>query len=426
MSSHPVLRLVVVALIALVALIQPRQALGQATPVASASTLDLPAIVLTPADLLEIGLSGFERKGNGDLRRFDDYVAARAEFLNMDPAALEQLLTEAGWQAGFVTNLALATEPGNPDSPESAVVFTAVHAYADAEGAALAYEGNYDYSGVTGASVDADIGPADTVGDSSFMVRTIGTPEPEMGPSDEIALIVRVDRLITSVGIIRYGLTEADLASPVPVDETAMSQVQAMADLVMARMQDALAMETPGLFPRVARFGGDTPLAFESEGYRLIRGTVPPYYGGFEDDFPSMAAGGEFQAAYELNQALASPAEPFFLVRLFAFDSEDAASAFLATREAEPFESGELVEGVLDDVAPGGVLTAYVFQPSPDFSVEGYAAYFAVGSTVAFVLIEGPTRPSDAVITELVATQLACLESPDPCAPILPPAELMA
>src|SRR5688572_13757226 len=169
MTARVLKRLMIAIMIGLITIGQPGLAAAQATPVASLNDVDLPAIVLTPADLEAIGLPGFGRKGNGDLRRFDDYVASRAEFLNMEPAELEQLLTEAGWQAGYVTNLVLPSEPGNPESRESAIAFTAVHAYADADGATLAFAGNYDYSGVTSATVDRGIGPTDTVGDASFM-----------------------------------------------------------------------------------------------------------------------------------------------------------------------------------------------------------------------------------------------------------------
>jgi hypothetical protein len=421
MTARSLHRLVIAVMAGLIALAQPGWAHAQATPVAALNDVDLAAIVLTPADLEEIGLAGFERKANGVLRRFDDYVVSRARFLNMEPAELGQLLTEAGWQAGYATNLGLPSEPGNPESQELAIAFTAVHAYADADGARMALAGNYDYSGVTTASVDRGVGPADTVGDASFMTRTLGTPEPEMGPSDEIALTMRVDRLIASVGLIRYGLTEADLASPVPVDDAAIGQVQTLATLVEARMGEALSQETPRLFNRLVRFGDDAPIAFETEGYRLIRGTIPPYYGGFEDDFPPLAETAGLEAAYELNQALAAAGDPFLLIRLFEFGAPQAATDFLAAQQAAPFNGGEPVEGVLDEITPANALGAYAFEIEPGVTVEGYAAWVAVDATVALVLIEGQTRPADVVITELVAAQVDCLERAEPCSSVVPP-----
>jgi hypothetical protein len=170
------------------------------------------------------------------------------------------------------------------------------------------------------------------------------------------------------------------------------------------------------------RLGGSADLVFSSEGYRLIRGSIPPYYGGFEDDFPGLAAEFDFEAVYEVNQAIAAPTEPFYAARLFSFATDTDAAAFVEAQREEPFEGGEIVEGVLD----AGMLVAYEARPFPDLTVQGYAAYVAVGSTVAWVLVEGPERPAESVIGELVAAQVACLEADGPCQPINPPPALVA
>src|SRR5687767_7297363 len=127
------LRLLLLTLVVALTVPVPIAARQAATPLAAGTDLDLAAIVLTPDDLAPLGLTGFERKGNGDPRTFADYVAGRAEYLNKDPEELEQILTDAGWQAGYTTNLGKPTEPGNPESVESAIVFTSAFAYTDAE-----------------------------------------------------------------------------------------------------------------------------------------------------------------------------------------------------------------------------------------------------------------------------------------------------
>jgi hypothetical protein len=415
------LRLILLALVLALTVRVPGAARQAATPVAAGTGLDLASIVLTPDDLAPVGLTGFERKGNGDPRAFADYVAGRADYLNKDPDELEQILTDAGWQAGYTTNLGKPTEPGNPESVESAIVFISVFAYADADGAATGYDVNRDYSGVTNATIDTMLAPEDTLGDASFTVRTLGDFDPEAGPSDEVAIVLRVDRLVAAVGIITFGLTEADLATPAPVDPGSVEQVQALAEIVAGRMSDALAGTTPGLFPKSLRLGGSADLVFVSEGYRLIRGSIPPYYGGFEDDFPDLAAEFDFEAVYEINQAISAPTEPFYVQRLYAFATDAEAEAFVETRRAQPLEGGQIVEGVLES----GVLVAYDAEPEPGFHVQGYSAHVVAGSTVAWVLIEGPERPAESVIAELVAAQVACLEAKGPCPPIDPPAALL-
>ena len=416
------LRLILVIFVFALSVQMPAAGRQAATPVGAGTELDLAAIVLTPDDIAPLGLTSFERKGNGDLRPFADYVAGRAEYLNKDAAELEQILTEAGWQAGYSTSLGKPTEPGNPESVESAIVFTSVFAYADADGAVTGYEVNRDYSSVTTATIDTSIAPENTVGDASFTVRTLGNFDPEAGPADEVAVVVRVDRLVAAVGIIAFGLTDADLATPAPVDPATVEQAQALAEIVVGRMTDALAGTTPGLFPKSLRLGGSAEVVFASEGYRLIRDSVPPYYGGFADDFPGLTAEFAFASVYEINQAIAAPTEPFYVQRLYTFASDADAEEFLETRRAQPLEAGQIVEGVLES----GVLVAYEAEPEPGFHVKGYSAHVAVGSTVAWVLIEGPERPAEAVIAALVAAQLACLEADSPCQPINPPADLMS
>ncbi len=163
--------------------------------------LDLPAMTLTPADLEEFGLTGFGRFGNGEFRAFDDYVAGRAEFLNVPEAEFRSSLEDAGWQRGYVSNLGLSADPGNPESPSIQIGFSVIYEYADAEGATTAYDLNRNYEGVTVGNVEVSE-PSQSYGDASYATRLVASTPTDGEPVDQVDLVLRRGNIVASAGLI--------------------------------------------------------------------------------------------------------------------------------------------------------------------------------------------------------------------------------
>ena len=115
------------------------------------------------------------------------------------------------------------------------------------------------------------------------------------------------------------------------------SIVEKMAERLLERIDTVLAGDTPGLSNRTLRLSqAMTPIAFSSEGYRRLNGDDPPYYNGYEDDFPGVD--GRFvkvASAYELNQGLQLPGDPYYVVRLLVFSNAGDATDYIANVRAE-------------------------------------------------------------------------------------------
>ena len=391
--------------------------------------LDLPAMTLTPADIEAVGLTGYGRFANGFFRSLDEYVALRAEFLNKSEAEVRAALERAGWRRGYVTNLAVPTEPGNPDSPPSREAFSVVYEYADAEGAATAYDFNRQYEGVTAGTVEVLAGTR-TFGDVSYMTHTRVTDPDQSGPSDQYDLVLRRDRVTAAAGLIVFG-DAADSATPPAVPAEAIAQVEAMAARLMERIEQVLAGESPNLSNRTLRFGGeDAPIAFASEGYRRLDGDDPPYYGGYEDDFPGAADEfADVMAAYELNQGLQLPGDPYYTVRLLQFASEDQAVEYIERArhlDRNPFGTPAEVVDDAQVVGDESVILAYRDEPEPGQAIAGFVVYARVGANALVLLLEAGQPPALTTVEDLAADQAACLET-ESCPSAVPvPAALVA
>ena len=384
--------------------------------------LDLPAMTLTPADLEAIGLDGYGRFGNGEFRSLDDYVARRAEFLNKSKEEVRAAFEAAGWGGGYVANLGVPAEPGTPESPPSREAFSVVYEYADATGAATAYEFNQQYEGVTAGTVRV-FSASRTFGDASYMTHTTVTDPTQGGPSDQVDLVLRLGNVWAATGLIVFG-DATDLATPLAASPDVIAHVEAMAARLVERIERVLAGESPDLSNRTLRLGGDdAPIVFSSEGYRRFDGDDPPYYNGYRDDFPG--EGGEFAnvvAAYELNQGLQLPGDPYYSVRLLQFADADRAAAYAEdVRRRGRTAFGNPTQQVDDAKTIGdeSVTLAYRGEPVPGQTITGFVAYVRVGATVFTLLLEAGNPPDLATIEALAESQAACLAS-DSCPSSIP------
>ena len=411
-------RIIMVALVigALVIRI-PHAVQGQEEP---SGRLDLPAMTLTSTDLEEFGLAGFGRFGNGEFRTFDDYVARRAEFLNVPEAEFRSSLEDAGWQRGYVSNLGLSAEPGNRESPSIQIGFSVIYEYADAEGAATAYDLNRNYEGVTVGKVEISE-PSQSYGDASYATRLVATTPTDGEPVDQIDLVLRRGNIVASAGLIALWRGD-DLVTTAALPDNANSVVEKMAERLLERIDTVLAGDAPGLSNRTLRLGGDDiPIAFATEGYRRLDGDDPAYYNGFEDDFPG--PDGRFDAvtsAYELNQGLQMEGDPYYVVRLLVFPDANGAADYVAdVRAAGLSPAGTPAEELAGATQHGDSswTVAYSAEPEPGVRVEGIAVFAHLGETALMLLWEGASAPAPELVRELATAQISCLTA-DTCAAV--------
>ena len=386
---------------------------------------DLPAMTLTPADIEALGMTGYGRVGNGEFRSLDTYATRRAEFLELPAADLQDAFEAAGWRQGYVANLGLPAELGNPDSPPSHEAFSVVTEYAAAAGAADAYDLNRDYAGVTAGRVEV-LDASRPFADASYLTRIVVADPADGGPYDQVDLTFRLGRVVASTGVIAFD--PGDAATPDTAPPDVIARVEAMADRLLERIEAAIARETPDLSNRTLRLDAEqVPIAFATEGYRRLRSDDPPYYNGFQDDFPG--PGDDFAAvvaAYELNQGIESPGDPYYVVRLLVFAGEDEAGDHLAAVRTAALSpagtSAEVVEGAAS-LGDESWTISYRAEFEPGQAIAGVAVHARSGATVVMLLWEGSDAPDPAAVVALGAVQLACLEAGDcPPATTAPPA----
>ncbi len=393
----------------------PLAVLGDEEP---SGRLDLPAMTLTPADLEEFGLAGFGRFGNGEFRAFDDYVTGRAEFLNVPEAEFRSSLEDAGWQRGYVSNLGLSADPGNPESPSIQIGFSVIYEYADAEGATTAYDLNRNYEGVTVGNVEVSE-PSQSYGDASYATRLVASTPTEGEPVDQVDLVLRRGNIVASAGLIALWRGD-DLATAAALPDNASSVVEKMAERLLERIDTVLAGDTPGLSNRTLRLSqAMTPIAFSTEGYRRLNGDDPPYYNGYEDDFPGPDGRfGDVTTAYELNQGLQAEGDPYYVVRLLVFPDANGAADYVAdARAAGLSPAGTPAEELAGATQHGDSswTVAYSAEPEPGVRIEGIAVFAHLDETALMLLWEGASAPSPELVRDLAAAQISCLTA-DTCA----------
>ena len=406
--------------------------------------LNLPAMVLTPADLDVAGFPGYGRFGDGTFVPFASFVAHTAEFRDLPAAEVEATYEAAGWRRFYGSSLGLPSIPGDRASGAAQVAFSFVTEYADAAGAAAAFAALAEHGDRPQARIAAVAGTA-VVGDDSRIESTVGA-DSASGPDTELAILFRRGNLIGSVGF-EACCTAASLvgtaayappdAWPIPGAAATVAEVETLATRLLAKMEATLAAADPGLSVAALRLDRATaPIVYASEGYRIRDGETSPFYGGFADDILALpAVFSSVEEVYEVEQLLEvgegpAASNPHYLLRLMRFADEGAAAAFL---DAFP---AALAAGAGSTIGAASIAGAAVDLGDETRVVgigEGfnsdlpaaYELYVRVGTTVVTVFLGSTLRPDLAIVAELAAAQVACLAAAV-CAPVPLPAALRA
>jgi hypothetical protein len=406
-------------------------------------TLNLPAMVLTPSDLEAAGFPGYGKLGDGTFVPLDVLVAYTARVRGLPEAEVRDAYQDAGWRRFYGTHLGLPSVPGDRESRANQVAFSFVAEYADAAGAAAAFAALAKHGDDLPARLDAVVGTA-VVGDESRIEATV-VADPAFGTDTELAIQFRRGTLIGSVGfevccdaasLVGMAAYAPPDAWPVPGAAATVAEIESLAARLLAKIDATLREDDPGLSVAALRLDRATgPIVFTGEGYRIRDGETPPFYGGFADDILALpAVFAEVEDVYEVEQLLEvgeEPADinPYYLLRLLRFADEDAASAFLAEfPPALAVGAGSVsgavpIAGAALDLGDESLALAYG-AGAADGPPAAYEVDVRVGRMVVTIFIGSTLRPDLAIVAELAAAQVACLDA-GVCAPLPVPAALL-
>jgi outer membrane protein assembly factor BamB len=397
----------------LVAIVAPGfQTVVANTPVAvqdGGAAPDLPAMTLTPADLDQVGLTGFGtgwvNDDNPGWRTIGDAVAdsPAANVVNGGLARIDQLnvdVSRAGWRRQY-RQVMTHTNPAHPGSADVGV-FSEVAEYADAAGADAAL------TLLMGAQ---EGGGGPMVGDRLEVAR-------DLYPDDgtRLVLMFRDGAMLGTVTVFQYW--------PPDDDNDAMIGPAALelALRLQERIDDGLAQPGSGLADVALRLATlATPAGFEA--YRRVNGETLADGDESAADFADREAYyGDAGAVYELRHEFAPPpghtVTPFYLDRLFGFADEAAAAAWMEkvpdyVAEDVAGSNGTFTADQQTDAKTIGdaSLTFATTDQSGEEVSYGYRIYLRVGADVARLSLDAPEELPIADTDALAAAQAACLQA---------------
>lgn len=436
-------RLLVLALIVFLPWMRVLPALAQeASPVTQTwadPELDLAAMALTPEQMAALGLPGYGRFFNGFYFPESNLIDGVSSFYGQPLEETQAAIEPMGISRGFGIGMGLPSTPGDHESPATRGVYMNVIQYTNPS-AANAY---LDF--ITESAADPDVQftaePAPfALGDGAVII-TYASPDAESGETYyEHDLVFRTGDLYVDTGLwARLPTEEATpVATPVAADGSHTSPAGTVEDLealgrqALANIDAVRGHGSPNLPALLLRLGDDPLEATDdyTEGYRLLNGEAPPYYGDRDDDFiADPAIYTDATAAYELEEKfqrgeLQAPGDFYLVTRLFAFPDEAAATAFMASRpdvlatggmaktsDAAPASTETLLPGEVSDLGDESLAFSFVRAFTDNTQYVGHEIFVRVGDHVAAMALEGPPDAPLQVVADIAAAQAACLEA---------------
>ena len=399
----------------------------------AAGMLDLAAMLVTTSDLDAIGFPGFGRFGNGFFISFEGAMQNDADSLGLTQEEARAWYEDIGFLRAYAADFGLPSVPGDDQSPPTRGGFSRIHEFEDAAGAA-------DYlSRTTTAELqpDSEVTTIDApfaLGESTVIVDEIFHDPVTNTDYYDSYVAFQSGNLFVAIGFFRIvEVAATPVASPAVVTDPSPSaatfaELESFGERQLARIDSVRTAGAPDLPNLVLRVGADPRAAatFYSEGYRLLNGEVPRYYGGFKDDIladPAVTTGAV--AVYELEEAFQTEtSEAYLLVRLYAFPDEVTATEFMASRpetlatggfalasHAAPEAGSELLPGEATDLGDESLAFSFVRAFTDGARFEGYEVFVRVGSIVAAVSLEGPPEMPLEQVADIAVAQAACLEA---------------
>ena len=376
---------------------------GQPDASDAATTLDLAAMTLTPDDLDDAGLDDYGL-GYGETVFPDDYAASTAQNRDLPEEEVRQVLDEAGFVRAYTSYLYLPADEDDPAGPSDRYVLSYVLEFTDAEGAAAAWDFVEDESGDESAE---DLDDVEAFGDESEATRVQGEDEESGDRYDALDLSLRLDNVHTGVTIVDWAGEEPDLGD-----------AEALAGLLLERVEATLDGDGAGLSSQVARLAGEA-IVPSADHYLLRDGEALPLYGESRRDTngrEDAAADIDQTDGYRLWQQIAAgddgtEDDGWFLVELLRFADDDAAADWLADTEDRIGDNPAFADLEIDEEAPtaGEESVAYTLK-TEDGSARYRGIALRVGETVATIDVIAPETPPAEVVAALANAQAACLD----------------
>ena len=274
-----------------------------------------------------------------------------------------------------------------------------------------------------------------TIGDESRLSRTTAIATQTNTEYQSLQLLFRQDRLLI---VINY----ADLLNRAPEQ----SVVEAMGQAVQQRVTAVLAGESDALTTQSLTISTTgVPRSNTQQYYEAIDGALVPLFnettearavrlanltGATEASTSRLVSRGpgDGQQGGNVDQTAA----PFLYgVNMIAFPGADEAASWLEGLPeritADPL-TGYLSFAPLEGAPTYGdrSVTYQSTQQLTDETAAGYRTYVQVGDRIAVIELAAVPAATEAVLTSLVNSQVACLTAGGPCAEISAPPELVA
>ncbi len=387
--------------------------LGPASTAASQTgdtTLELPAMILTPTDLGLAGMARYPIEQAGGMMQ--TARATAQEFVDFERVPAERAHA-VFVESGLIRRYHYLYILKYPNDPVPAVytarlVLTSVYEFPDAVTAAATFGSLARLLGRDAPELTS----ATRIGDES---RLVSTAAPELNVNAEMSMTFRTGRLIVHVAI------RDDVANP---DQ---ATVEALARRLLDRVQTVTNEGGPGLSHYVLRFPAEVVMTGPFEGYNLLDGNVVVRDTGYVDIFrpvlATAAAGAGALDGYDLSNALVMEGGGWagdHGSTVFRFSDADSAAAWLhslpsrlATTSARDLKTAH-APGVGDEA----FLATYRSEPTDIIQAHRIGAV-RVGALVA--VLTGSDIPAEAAL-QLLTAQATCLAAGGCSGPVAVPA----
>lgn len=368
-----------------------------ASPAAGVAPLDVAAMALTPDDLADNGFADF-LVADGRTQTLDDRVAEQAAG-GGDPAQIRTLLTGLGWIRGYRSRLAHPIAAGNEDF--DALVSSGIVQFADPDGSEAGWGLISQLD--TGAGEGTPTASPRTLGDRSRLID-LGAVSLDDGKMHAGFRLV-----------FQRGALVGDLIVFAAPDQTlTVSDVQALGERQLERMERVLADGGPGLSVTVLRWRGSSFDDPDVDNYLKLDGKL--FMGLGDTDQDTAIATETYRDAtdwYRYEAALSDSTFQYTSVTRFPSASlagEWVRTAFDRTDKNRPTDSTlEQVSAVPSFGDESVVLR--VTTPVEGGEASGYAVFVGIGDEAFSLAIISLNGLDVADITAMAAAQVGCFEA---------------
>lgn len=396
---------------------------------------DLAAMTLTPSDLDSLGLPGFGLANQSSLRNAQTDALVQADDDPLQAATRLAVYDESGFRARYVGSLLRPTAPLELLSSGLVAadmrISTSVTEFTSSEGAETTFAFN---EGEMDDAPGEDVPGTRAFGDESELTRSTGTDPITGNPLQRLELAFRLNSTIAEVTIVDYRNVEPDIET-----------VERLGAAFLAKIELSRANVDFGLSTRVLRLSPMAPWIenarlrdFYTRHDRVSELTFAQIVDAMQNEEPVTATPAAISVGVDpplSTYMFWTPVGegdpltlPLYVVWINKYASAAQAGAAIAALSTDLGPGYVDVLEVDDGAAIGNESRAfaYRYEGDPTGAVTGYLVSARLGDIVVHLQVDGPEEINAAGVEALASAQMACLERPDPCAPMPAPLALAA